>query len=177
MTSPARAVLVGQVLGTQDATPLGFWVAVHRDAYLQLDDVVVVRTTLPDGRAIHLYGVVDLVRARHEGTQFDSDVFLVTDGVLPASVSMAARVAVTRVDPEIFVPPRPGEVVRLAVAERDMALFFDGMKRRLPLGIGRDDAPIYGNIDFLDGTRGRARQHLGRVRGRDQDELRDVPPL
>jgi uncharacterized protein len=154
MTSPARAVLVGQVLGTQDATPLGFWVGVHRDAYLQLDDVVVVRTTLPDGRAIHLYGVVDLVRARHEGTQFDSDVFLVTDGVLPASVSMAARVAVTRVDPEIFVPPRPGEAVRLAVAERDMALFFDGMKRRLPLGIGRDDAPIYGNIDFLDGTRG-----------------------
>jgi DNA helicase HerA-like ATPase len=154
MTSPARAVLVGQVLGTQDATPLGFWVGVHRDAYLQLDDVVVVTTTLPDGRAIHLYGVVDLVRARHEGTQFDSDVFLVTDGVLPASVSMAARVAVTRVDPEIFVPPRPGEVVRLAVAERDMALFFDGMRRRLPLGIGRDDAPIYGNIDFLDGTRG-----------------------
>ena len=115
MTSPARAVLVGQVLGREDATPLGFWVAVHGDAYLQLDDVVLVKTSLPDGRTIHLYGVVDLVRARHEGTQFDSDVFLVTGGVLPATVSMAARVAVTRVDPEVFVPPRPGESVFLGV--------------------------------------------------------------
>jgi DNA helicase HerA-like ATPase len=154
MTSPTRTVLVGQVLGREDSTPLGFWVAVHRDAYLQLDDVILVKTSLPDGRAIHLYGVVDLVRARHEGTQFDSDVFLVTDGVLPATVSMAARVAVTRVDPEVFVPPRPGESVFLAIAERDAALFFDGMTRRVPLGIGRDELPIYGNADFLDGTRG-----------------------
>ena len=46
MTSPARAVLVGQVLGREDATPLGFWVAVHGDAYLQLDDVVLVKTSL-----------------------------------------------------------------------------------------------------------------------------------
>jgi DNA helicase HerA-like ATPase len=154
MTSPARAVLVGQVLGREDATPLGFWVAVHGDAYLQLDDVVLVKTSLPDGRTIHLYGIVDLVRARHEGTQFDSDVFLVTGGVLPATVSMAARVAVTRVDPEVFVPPRPGESVFLAIEERDAALFFDAMKRRIPLGIGRDELPIYGNGDFLDGTRG-----------------------
>ena len=154
MKTTARAPLVGQVLGREDATPLGFWVAVHRDAYLQLDDVVLVRTSLPDGRAIHLYGIVDLVRARHEGTQFDSDVFLVTDGVLPATVSMAARVAVTRVDPEVFVPPRPGESVFLAIEERDAALFFDGMQRRVTLGIGRDDRPIYGNADFLDGTRG-----------------------
>jgi DNA helicase HerA-like ATPase len=149
-----RPPLVGQVLGAQDATPLGFWVAVHRDAYLQLDDVVLVRTSLPNGTVIHLYGVVDLVRARYEGTQFDSDVFLVTAGLLPAETSMAAHVAVTRVEPEIFVPPRPGEEVYLAVEERDIALFFDGMRRRLPLGAGRDDLPVYGNLDFLDGTRG-----------------------
>lgn len=153
-----RAPLVGQVLGTEDSTPLGFWVAVHKDAYLQLDDVVLVRTKLPDGTLIVLYGIVDLVRARHEGTQFDSDVFLVTQGLLPAATSLAAHVAVTRVEPEIFVPPRPGDEVRLAVAEeaaeRDLALFFDRMARRLPLGIGRDDLPIYANLEFLDGTRG-----------------------
>lgn len=153
---PRRPPRVGQVLGTQDATPLGFWVAVERDAYLQLDDVVLVRTTLPDGRAIHLYGMVDLVRARHEGTQFDSDVFLVTSGVLPAEISMAAHVAVTRIEPEIFIPPRPGDLVVLAAAaeERNAALFFDAMTRRLTLGLDRDDQPIYGNLDFLDGTRG-----------------------
>jgi DNA helicase HerA-like ATPase len=153
---PTRPPLVGQVLGTQDSTPLGFWVAVHEAAYLQLDDVVLVRTDLPDGTSIHLYGIVDLVRARHEGTHFDSDVFLVTDGVLPAATSMAAHVAVTRVEPEIFVPPRPGESVFLAAGddERAFALFFDGMERRFILGIGRDELPIYGNIEFLDGTRG-----------------------
>jgi DNA helicase HerA-like ATPase len=149
-----RPLLAGQVLGAQDATPLGFWVAVHRDTYLQLDDVVRVHTNLPDGKGVDLYGVVDLVRARYEGTQFDSDVFLVTAGLLPAETSMAAHVAVTRVEPEIFVPPRPGEEVYLAVEERDIALFFDAMRRRLPLGAGRDDLPVYGNLDFLDGTRG-----------------------
>ncbi len=153
---PPRPPRAGQVLGTQDATPLGFWVAVEREAYLQLDDVVLVRTHLPDGTAVHLYGVVDLVRARHEGTQFDSDVFLVTSGVLPAETSMAAHVCVTRVEPEIFVPPRPGETVFLAAAgeERNAALFFDAMTRRLALGVGRDDLPVYGNLEFLDGTRG-----------------------
>jgi DNA helicase HerA-like ATPase len=156
MTTVSRSPRVGQVLGTQDATPLGFWVAVHQDAYLQLDDVVFVRTSLPDGSAIHLYGIVDLVRARHEGTQFDSDVFLVTGGLLPAATSMAAHVAVTRVEPEIFVPPRPGEEVFLAVKdqERAFALFFDAMARRFALGIGRDELPIFGNLEFLDGTRG-----------------------
>jgi hypothetical protein len=153
-----RPPLAGQVLGTEDATPLGFWVAVHRDAYLQLDDVVLVHTHLPDGTVVTLYGVVDLVRARHEGTQFDSDVFLVTQGLLPAATSLAAHVAVTRVEPEIFVPPRPGDEVHLAAAgeatARDLALFFDRMERRLPLGLGRDDLPVHANLEFLDGARG-----------------------
>src|ERR1041384_6610126 len=40
--------MVGRVLGTADATPLQFWVAVAPDAYLQLDDVVVTERELPD---------------------------------------------------------------------------------------------------------------------------------
>ena len=42
--------IVGRVLGTGDATPLTFWVAVHEDAYLQLDDVVVTERELPGQR-------------------------------------------------------------------------------------------------------------------------------
>jgi hypothetical protein len=38
---------VGRVLGTFDATPLQFWVAVQPGAYLQLDDVVVTSRELP----------------------------------------------------------------------------------------------------------------------------------
>jgi len=146
---------VGRVLGTQDAMPLEFWVAVDEGQYLQLDDVIEVETALPDGRTVRLYGVVDLVRARHEGARFDSDVFLVERGVLPATVAEAAHVRVTRVEPEIFVPPRPGQPVRRAVGQRrEEALFFDGMERRVPIGLSRDGEPVYANLDFLDGTRG-----------------------
>ena len=150
MTQP-----VGRVLGTQDAMPLEFWVGVEEGQFLQLDDVVLVETALPDGTTVRLFGIVDLVRARHEGVQFDSDVFLVERGVIPASVSLAAHVRVTRVEPEIFVPPLPGRpVMRAAGVDRDQALFFDGMERRVPIGLSRDGEPVYANLDFLDGSRG-----------------------
>ena len=44
---------VGRVLGTQDAMPLEFWVAVEEGQYLQLDDVVFVETALPDGAVLY----------------------------------------------------------------------------------------------------------------------------
>src|SRR5580765_4248304 len=146
---------VGRVRGTQDAMPLEFWVAIEPGEYLELDDVVVVRTALPDGQVVTLHGVVDLVKARHEGVLFDSDVFLVEDAVLPAGTSRTAHVSVTRLEPEIYVPPLPGRPVERAVGtDRERALFFDGMVRRFPLGLGRDGQVIYGNLEFLDGTRG-----------------------
>jgi hypothetical protein len=149
------SVPVGRVLGTQDSMPLDFWIAVEEGQFVQLDDVVLVETALPDGQIVKLFGVVDLVRARHEGARFDSDVFLAESGVLPVTISQAAHVRVTRVDPEIFVPPLPGRVVlRAAGVDRDQALFFDGMARRLPIGLSRDGEPVYANLDFLDGSRG-----------------------
>ena len=110
--SDARSMrAVGRVIGTEDATPLEFWVGVQEGAYLQLDDVVVLDRVLPDGEIVRVYGVVSQVRARHDGLRFDSDVFLVADGVLPADVSEAAQVQSTRFEPEVFVPPRPGDQV------------------------------------------------------------------
>jgi DNA helicase HerA-like ATPase len=147
---------VGRVLGTDDATPLDFWVALAENQYLQLDDVVVCDRHVP-GRdeRVSMSGVVAQVRARHEGARFDSDVFLIEDGVLPAEVVEAAQVLTTRVDPEVFVPPLPGAEVRRATQdERDRALSFDGMGRKLPIGIGRDGAPLYANLEFIEGTRG-----------------------
>src|SRR5215208_4130951 len=97
---------VGRILGTEDATPLEFWVALAPEQYLQLDDVVVCERAVP-GREepVKIAGVVTQVRARHEGARFDSDVFLIEDGVLPAGAVEAAEVLTTRVEPEIFVPP------------------------------------------------------------------------
>ena len=149
------AMSVGRVIGTEDSTPLQFWVAVEEGAYLQLDDVVALERALPDGRRVRIFGVVTQVRARHEGARFDSDVFLIAEGVLPAQVSQAAQVLTTRFEPEVFVPPLPGEVVRKATgAERDQALYFDGMQQRLPAGLSRDGEPFYVNLEFLNGTRG-----------------------
>lgn len=151
-TSPA-----GFVLGTERnaSTPLEFWVYVDPEHYLQLDDVVHVRSPLPDGQAIDVYGVVDEVRATQEGVRFASDVALARAGVLPAETAVAAHVSVTRVEPEIFVPPVPGQPVERATgAARDQALFFDQMRTRIPLGVSRAGESIFGNFDFLNGTRG-----------------------
>lgn len=147
--------ITGRVIGTEDATPLHFWVAVDENQYLQLDDVVALERMLPDGRQVRIYGVVTQVRARHEGARFDSDVFLIEKGVLPAQVSQAAEISVTRFEPELFVPPLPGQAVRRASGqERAEALYFDGMERRLVAGLSRDGEPLFLNLDFLDGTRG-----------------------
>jgi len=146
---------VGRVIGTEDATPLEFWVAPAPGQFLQLDDVVALERTPPGRDAVHIYGVVGQVRARYEGARFDSDVFLIEDGVLPAEKSEAAMVQATRFEPEVFVPPLPGAEVRRAEGhERDAALSFDGMEHRLPAGLSRDDEPVFLNLDFLDGTKG-----------------------
>lgn len=146
---------VGRVLGTDPAHPLDFWVGVTDDAYLQLDDIVAVETEVPGRDRITLYGVVDMVRAKYEGAKFDSDVFRVAEGVLPVGVSTAAHVSVTRVEPEIFVPPHPGQPAHRAVgAQRDQALYFDRMERRFAAGLSREGDVLWGNLEFLDGTRG-----------------------
>jgi DNA helicase HerA-like ATPase len=152
---PDTGPVVGRVIGTEDATPLDFWVAVAPGQFIQLDDVVALERTPPGRAPVRMFGVVNQVRARHEGARFDSDVFLIADGVLPAEVSEAAQVLATRFEPELFVPPLPGQEVRRAEGgERDEALFFDGMKAKLPAGLSRDDDPVYLNLDFVDGTRG-----------------------
>ena len=150
-----EAQVVGRVIGTEDATPLEFWVGVAPGSFLQLDDVVALERELPGRPPVHLFGVVNQVRARHEGARFDSDVFLIEDGLLPAETSEAAQVMATRFEPEVFVPPLPGSEVRRATGlERDRALFFDGMAKRLPAGLSREDEPLYINLEFVDGTRG-----------------------
>ena len=146
---------VGRVLGTSDATPLQFWTAVAPGSYLQLDDVVVTTRDLPGRGPVTIAGVVTQVRARHEGAQFDSDVFAIADGTLPAQVQEAAEITTTRVDPELYVPPAPGALVRRATGDlRAAALHFDRMEKRVPMGTGRDGLPAFLNADFLDGSRG-----------------------
>lgn len=147
--------VVGLVVGTEDATPLVFHVAIRSDAYLQLDDVVATTREVPGRGDVLTSGIVTDVRARHEGASFGSDVFLISDGVLPARVQEIAEITTTRVEPECYVPPRPGSVARRATgAEREAALYFDQMDDKVPVGVGRDGETVYVDLDFIDGTRG-----------------------
>ncbi|WP_395108267.1 ATP-binding protein [Actinomadura sp. SCN-SB] len=150
-----EAGVVGRVLGTQAATPLAFWVGLEPGTVLQLDEVVVARREVPGRGDVLIAGVVTNVEARHEGAAYDSDVFLIVQGVLPAAVVESAEVTVTRVEPEVYVPPLPGAVAyRADTDDRERALYFDVMERRVPVGLGRDGEPIHVNLEFLDGTRG-----------------------
>ena len=124
---------VGRVIGTRNAQPLEYWLAVDADEYVQLDEVVAVTTPLPksppdDERTdVDHYGVVDAIESAYEGASFHSDVFRDAEGTLPVTVSTIAHVSVTRVgmrpttpDTEVLVPPRPGRAVRRA----DAAVLF-----------------------------------------------------
>ena len=147
---------VGLVVGTVAATPLQFSVAISPDQYLQLDDVVVTQRALPGQAPVQVSGVVTNVEAVHEGARFASDVFLIQQGALPAEIAEVAQVTVTRVEPEVYVPPMPGAIVSRATGkQRDSALYFDEMgDQKVPVGFGRDGQPVYINFEFVDGTRG-----------------------
>ena len=75
---------VGRVLGTEDSTPLEFWVGIEDGtlpaARRRRDGR---RPTCPGPGALRISGLVDMVRARHEGSRFDTDVFLADQGLLP----------------------------------------------------------------------------------------------
>ncbi len=147
---------VGLVVGTVPATPLQFSVGLAPGQYLQLDDVVVTRRELPGQPPVQISGVVTNVEAVHEGARFASDVFLIEQGALPAEVCEVAEVAVTRVEPEVYVPPLPGAAVARARGDqREAALYFDEMgNQKVPVGFGRDGQPVFVNFEFVDGTRG-----------------------
>jgi DNA helicase HerA-like ATPase len=148
---------IGYVLGTQEATPLEFWIAVDSKKVLRLDDVVEVETHRPDNnRKVHFYGVVDYVRTQYEGVQFDTDTLLVAkNGTLPVNISYTAHVQVTRIEPEEYLPPQPGDPVKLAIDEQlELALYFDSMDTRIPAGIMNNGNAAYFNYSFIDGEKG-----------------------
>ncbi len=147
---------VGRVLGSQHTSTREFRVVLDDDSYLQLDDLVVVRTVVPGRGEVRTYGMVTEVEAIYEGASFESDTHrIAADGILPGEKVRSARVAVTRLDPEVWVATDPGEIAERARGEeRRRALYVDEMARPLPIGIGRDEEPLYVDLDFFDGRKG-----------------------
>ena len=65
----------GQVMGTDDAFALDFWVNVDEQRYLQLDDVVTVPIVLPDGQPVTIrYFDEDISAAVAEEPLFDPEM-------------------------------------------------------------------------------------------------------
>ena len=151
-TTPPVPNGVGRVLGTQHTTTSEFRVVLEDDEYLQLDDLVVARTEVPKQGEVRTYGIVTEVEAIYEGASFESDTHrIAAEGILPGAKVRSARVAVTRLDPEVWVSTDPGEVVERAHGEeRRKALYVDEMARPLPIGMGRDGEPVYVDLDFFE---------------------------
>jgi DNA helicase HerA-like ATPase len=147
---------VGRVLGSEHTSTQEFRVALNDDSYLELDDLVVVRTQVPEAGEVATYGIVTETQAVYEGATFESDTHRVAaQGILPAVKVRSAKVAVVRVEPEVWVAPDPGErVFRAQGEERRKALYADEMERALPIGIGRDKQPVFVDLDFFDGRKG-----------------------
>ena len=152
---------VGRVVGVGHTSSQEFRVVLDEGAYLAVDDLVIVKTEVPGIGTLSTYGVVVESQATYEGATYESDVHRIAGdydmggGLQPAAKVRTAQVAVTRVDPEVWVAADPGEeVFRARSLDRERALYVDEMRHPLAVGRGRDGEPVYVDLDFFDGTKG-----------------------
>jgi DNA helicase HerA-like ATPase len=125
------------------------------DAIVQLDDLVAINTTLPNGTRITHYGIVTELRCRLEGVELPSDTARFVGQQLPGEKVRRAEVRVLRTVPEFFVAPDSGgQVVRATGEHRARALFEDEMTARLPIGLDLTGQPVYADMRFVDGRAG-----------------------
>ncbi len=125
------------VAGLPACTPLEFRVSVQFPEELALDEVVFCQREVAPHGTVTFFGVVDSVE------------------VSDPPLSYVGKVRITRIEPEIFVPPLPGLEVRRAQGEQlTRALHFDGMRHKLPLGILGSGDVAFANLAFLSGEKG-----------------------
>ncbi len=145
---------IGIILGIKPSNPLEFWVGVQEGHFVQLDEVLFTETDM-NGEKVKFYGTVHEVAKFLEGVEFVYDAQLVGKGMIPANTAYIARVAVTRIEPEVFIPPSPGDpVFRAKGKELEKAMYYDSMKRKIPAGISRTGDVVYINYDFINGREG-----------------------
>lgn len=145
---------IGIVLGTKPISPLEFWIGVEGNNIVQLDDVVYVESIVGKEK-VKYYGIVVEVNKFLEGAELVYDAQLVNKGIIPVSIAYIARVNITRIDPEVFVPPAPGDkVFRARGEEFEKALYYDQMKERIPAGVDRNSNVVYVNYHFINGIEG-----------------------
>ena len=148
---------VGKVAAVANTTNQEFEVVINDSQYLQLDDLVMVESTVPTiTEPVITYGIVVATEGTYENAKRESDVFRISrDGIMPAYKIRTATVSIIRVLPEVWVSPDPGgDVYRADGEHRAISLYEDTMTRALPVGIARDGQPVCVDLDFFDGTKG-----------------------
>jgi len=149
---------VGIVLGNRPSSPLEFWIGVERGKLVQLDDLLKVETRLENGKTVSFYGTVTEIVRYLERAEAVEDSFDFASGRMPATVAYVVKVSVSRIEPEIFVPPYPGDPAFLITPEDkkelELTLYFDQMKEKVPAGLLRNGAPVFINYHFLNGKDG-----------------------
>ncbi|MFW6091942.1 MAG: ATP-binding protein [Actinomycetota bacterium] len=156
-TSEATPVpdAIGLVDGSADTDSRTVQVVLAEDAVVQLDDVVAIATTLPDGTDVVHYGIVTELRSRLEGAELPSDTARYANQQLPAEKVRRAEVRLLRTVPELFVAPDSGSPVQRATGvHRARALFEDEMAEKLPIGLDLTGQPVYADMRFVDGRAG-----------------------
>ena len=154
--APSGGGRIGLVDGSTETGSRSFQAVLDPEAMVQLDELVAVTTTLPDGRSVTHYGIVTELRSRFEGADLPSDTARVVARALPAEHVRRAEIRVLRVFPELFVSPHAGAPVLRAVGEhRAIALFEDEMTRgKLPVGLDLGGEPVHADMRFVDGRAG-----------------------
>ncbi|GAB6077992.1 ATP-binding protein [Hydrogenobaculum acidophilum] len=154
--SHVKAPYVGIVVKT--TSPLSFDVLLQENAFVQLDDVLVCKSkTKKDDEDLEItfYGVVVELTKSLEGVDTLYQEIKAKEGIVPVHPTYLAKVNVNRIEPQYYIPPKPGDEVFKAFGEdRDKGLFFDAMETRIPAGVSQDGLPIYINYNFINGKDG-----------------------
>ena len=151
MTEP-----VGRVVGTTDATPLTFSVALGRGRVTSSSTTSwCAPASSPTTRPSR--SPASSVRSRlatraHASTPTCSSSRTASS---PRRRARSPRSSRTRSSPRSSCRrcPAPRSTAPRE-HERDQALYFDQMEAKLPIGVDHRDEPLYLNLEFLDGTRG-----------------------
>jgi DNA helicase HerA-like ATPase len=154
------AVEARRILGWVDGAGIvgeqRFDVVVADDAIVAVDDLVTTTLVLPNGVSLTHYGIVVSTSGVLEGASLASDTRrIVVERTMPGEAVRRVQVAVLRVDPELWMAPKPGAAVVAAVgAAREMALFAEHMDRPFPFGLDSTGTPVPLAFEYVDGTRG-----------------------
>src|SRR5437016_3855675 len=109
---------VGLVDGASETSTRRFSLLLHDHAVVQLDDLLAVSQTLPDGREVTHYGIVVEGFGSIEGAELTTDTRRIAhQHTMPGEAIRRVEVQVLRAVPELWVPPLPGAPVHHAAGE------------------------------------------------------------